>query len=181
MKTLILGGARSGKSAYAEQQALESGQPVTVIATARADDAEMAARIAHHQARRPKEWATAEAPIALGAAIRQHAQADRVVLIDCLTVWLANLLFSEAHDFPETGLITPPALFEQELASLLAAIDEAPGTVYLVSNEVGLGIVPLGAVNRWFVDEAGRLNQAIAQRCQRAVFIAAGLPLQLKG
>lgn len=181
MKTLVLGGARSGKSAYAEQQALLAQAPVTVIVTARADDAEMAARIAHHQAQRPGAWKTVEAPIALGAAIRAQAQPGQTLVIDCLTVWLANLLFAAGTDYPETGTIAAPEIFVEERASLLAAVAEAPGEIWMVSNEVGLGIVPLGAINRWFVDEAGRLNQALAQICDRAVFVAAGLPLVLKG
>src|SRR5690606_26623244 len=97
----------------------------------------------------------------------QHSKPDTVVLVDCLTVWLANLLFSEQKDFPEIGIIIPPACFQLERDALLQALDEAQGDVILVSNEVGQGIVPQGAVSRWFVDEAGRLNQAVAAMCDR--------------
>jgi adenosylcobinamide kinase/adenosylcobinamide-phosphate guanylyltransferase len=122
-----------------------------------------------------------EEPLALGDAIKQWSAPDRLVLIDCLTVWLSNLLFSQAQEFPEVGAIIPPARFHEERECFLQALEQAEGDVVLVSNEVGMGIVPQGAVSRWFVDEAGRLNQAVAARCERAVFVAAGLPLVLKG
>ncbi|WP_432723469.1 bifunctional adenosylcobinamide kinase/adenosylcobinamide-phosphate guanylyltransferase [Jeongeupia wiesaeckerbachi] len=182
MNTLILGGARSGKSALAEGLALASGLEVVVIATAalRHDDAEMTARIAHHRDRRPAAWATVEEPLALGEAIRREAMSGRLVLVDCLTVWLANLLF-DGRDHAETGIVALPARLNAEREALLAALAEVQGDVVLVANEVGLGIVPLGAINRAFVDEAGRLNQAVAAVCDNAVFVAAGLPLMLKG
>jgi adenosylcobinamide kinase/adenosylcobinamide-phosphate guanylyltransferase len=94
---------------------------------------------------------------------------------------LSNLLFADACEFPEVGAVTPPAVFLRERAALLSALERAKGDVVLVSNEVGMGIVPQGAVSRWFVDEAGRLNQEVAARCERVVFVAAGLPLTLKG
>ncbi|MBM3117531.1 bifunctional adenosylcobinamide kinase/adenosylcobinamide-phosphate guanylyltransferase [Jeongeupia naejangsanensis] len=183
MTTLILGGARSGKSALAERLAQASGLEVVVIATAsqRQDDAEMAARIAHHRDRRPANWITIEEPLALGGAIRREATPGRLVLVDCLTVWLANLLFSDGADHAETGVVDLPARLGAERDALLAALADVPGDVVLVANEVGLGIVPLGAINRAFVDEAGRLNQAVAAACGNAVFVAAGLPLVLKG
>jgi len=181
IRTLIVGGARSGKSAYAEQLAAQSGKDVAYIATAQAGDPEMAARIAHHRQRRDSRWTTVEAPMALGDAIARCSAPEVVVLVDCLTVWLSNLLFSEPRDFPEVGHIEPPPAFEQQRARFLQSLEQAAGDVILVSNEVGLGIVPQGAVSRWFVDEAGRLNQAVAARCERAVFVAAGLPLVLKG
>ncbi|AOY00772.1 bifunctional adenosylcobinamide kinase/adenosylcobinamide-phosphate guanylyltransferase [Jeongeupia sp. USM3] len=181
--TLILGGARSGKSALAERLALASGRDIAVIVTAtrHPGDAEMAARIAHHRARRPAGWTTVEAPLALADAIRREATPGRLVLVDCLTVWLANLLFSDGAEHPETGVIALPARLAVERDALLAALAEVPGDVVLVANEVGLGIVPLGAINRAFVDEAGRLNQAVAALCDNAAFVAAGLPLMLKG
>lgn len=181
MRTLILGGARSGKSAHAEALAAASGKEVAYIATARDGDEEMAARIARHRAQRDPAWITVEETMALGDAIQHWSAPQRVVLVDCLTVWLSNLLFSEAKEFPEVGAIDPPAAFAQQRATLLAALETATGDVILVSNEVGLGIVPQGAVSRWFVDEAGRLNQEVAARCERALWIAAGLPLVLKG
>jgi adenosylcobinamide kinase/adenosylcobinamide-phosphate guanylyltransferase len=178
-RTLIIGGARSGKSAYAEQLAARAGKPVVYIATAAAGDSEMAERIAQHRQRRDPDWITVEEPIALGAAIARHAGA--LVLVDCLTVWLSNLLFSQHTEFPEVGAIDAPPAFEQQRAGLLQAVEQASGDLILVSNEVGLGVVPLGAVSRWFVDQSGRLNQALAARCERVVFMAAGLPLALKG
>jgi adenosylcobinamide kinase/adenosylcobinamide-phosphate guanylyltransferase len=181
--TLVLGGARSGKSAHAEALASASGREVVYIATAQPgrSDGEMAQRIAHHRAGRPAHWTTIEEPIALGGAILQWSAPSRVVLVDCLTLWLSNLLFSGAEAFPETGVITLPPLFHAQRQALLDAIASASGDVIFVSNEVGMGIVPMGAVSRAFVDEQGRLNQAVAAACGRAVFVAAGLPLVLKG
>ncbi|MDQ2820084.1 MAG: bifunctional adenosylcobinamide kinase/adenosylcobinamide-phosphate guanylyltransferase [Pseudomonadota bacterium] len=181
--TLVLGGARSGKSGHAEALAFASGRDVVYIATANAGarDSEMADRIAHHRASRPVHWTTVEEPISVGAAIARASTPDCVVLVDCLTLWLSNLLFSSAGTYPDTGVITLPPLFYQERAALLTALASASGDVILVSNEVGMGIVPMGAVTRAFVDEQGRLNQAVAATCDRALFIAAGLPLVLKG
>jgi adenosylcobinamide kinase / adenosylcobinamide-phosphate guanylyltransferase len=180
-RTFILGGARSGKSAHAEKLATESGKHVVYIATAQAQDGEMAARIAHHRARRDQAWTTVEEPLALGAAIRRWSAPDKLLLIDCLTIWLSNLLFLQQRDYPEVGEIVPPARFHEEREDFLLALEQARGDLVIVSNEVGMGIVPQGAVSRWFVDEAGRLNQAVAVRCERAFWIAAGLPLALKG
>ncbi|MHB9119094.1 MAG: bifunctional adenosylcobinamide kinase/adenosylcobinamide-phosphate guanylyltransferase [Burkholderiales bacterium] len=170
MKELILGGARSGKSALAEKRARESGLDVAYIATATAGDGEMAQRIAHHRARRPEGWALVEEPIRLAAALQQHAAAGRCLLVDCLTLWLNNLL-AEADE----------AVFRRERDALLAALPGLPGRILLVSNEVGMGIVPLGELSRRFCDEAGRLHQELAQVCGRVTFVAAGLPLILKG
>ena len=180
--TLVLSGARSGKSAHAEALAAAPGRDVVYIATAQAgrSDGEMAQRIAHHRASRPAHWTTVEETIHLGAAINQYASPSRVVLVDCLTLWLSNVLFADAQDYPETGPITLPALFHAERRTLLDAIAQAAGDVIFVSNEVGMGIVPMGAVSRAFVDEQGRLNQSVAAACDRALFIAAGLPLVLK-
>lgn len=184
-RTLLIGGARSGKSAHAEQLALGAGKSIVYIATARIDDDdgddEMRNRIAHHRARRDASWQTVEEPLALGDAIARHASPQTLVLVDCLTVWLSNLLFSEGGDFPEIGTIVSPACFARERASLLQALEQAAGDVILVTNEVGQGVVPMGAVSRWFVDEAGRLNQDVAARCDCVRLIVAGLPLALKG
>jgi len=170
MRTLILGGARSGKSALAERIAIESGRDVVYIATARAGDAEMHERIAHHRARRPAHWECVEEPLALATALRDRAQDDRCVLVDCLTLWLANLL------------VEPDATrFERERGALLDVLPTLPGQTLIVSNETGLGVVPMGALTRRFVDEAGRLHQELARRCDRVLFVAAGLPLVLKG
>lgn len=180
-RTLVIGGARSGKSAHAEKLATESGKQVVYIATAHAGDAEMAARIAHHRQRRQAGWTTVEEGMALGEVIARWSTPERVLLVDCLTVWLSNLLFSAQQDFPEIGEIVPPARFLEERASLLQALQQAAGDVILVSNEVGMGVIPQGAVSRWFVDEAGRLNQTVAALCDRAVLVVASLPLALKG
>jgi adenosylcobinamide kinase/adenosylcobinamide-phosphate guanylyltransferase len=180
-RSLILGGARSGKSAYAEKVAAQSGKEVVYIATGQAGDTEMAERIALHRAQRPAHWHTVEEPLALADALRQWRAAGRLVLVDCLTLWLSNLLFSDGAQYPDVGRIELPSRFHRERAALLEALAEAQGEVLLVSNEVGLGIVPYGAVSRAFADEAGRLNQAVAAQCDSVVFIAAGLPLPLKG
>lgn len=180
-RTLILGGARSGKSAHAEAVAAASGKTVIYVATAQAFDCEMKNRIAQHRLSRNSNWQTIEEPLELGSVIARESAPDRVLLVDCLTVWLSNLLFSEARDYPEVGAIHPPDIFHAQRSQLLDALDNMAGDIILVSNEVGLGIIPQGAISRWFVDEAGRLNQAVAAKCERAVFVAAGLPLMLKG
>jgi adenosylcobinamide kinase/adenosylcobinamide-phosphate guanylyltransferase len=143
---------------------------VVYIATAQPRDGEMADRIAHHRARRPADWACVEEPLALADALRRHARADRCVLVDCLTLWLSNLL----------GEADAPC-FERERSALLDTLPQLPGEVLLVSNEVGMGVVPMGELSRRFVDEAGRLHQALAAACDRVIFVAAGLPLTLKG
>jgi adenosylcobinamide kinase / adenosylcobinamide-phosphate guanylyltransferase len=170
VRTLILGGARSGKSALAERLAHESGQLVVYIATAQAHDAEMATRIAHHRDRRPAHWQSVEEPLALADTLRAYARPDRCVLVDCLTLWLSNLLGDTDHK-----------RFEREREALLDVLPVLPGELLFVSNEVGLGVVPMGELTRRFVDEAGRLHQAMAARCDRVLFVAAGLPLSLKG
>lgn len=165
MKQLIIGGARSGKSGLAERLARESRLPVSYIATAEARDQEMAARIAHHQARRPPGWHTVEEPLHLAACLQQHADSGRCVLVDCLTLWLTNVLLADQ---------------EGEVADLLATLPTLPGEIILVSNEVGWGIVPINALARRFADEQGRLNQQLAACCERVTLVAAGLPLVLK-
>jgi len=180
-RTLIIGGARSGKSAHAEQLAAASGKNVIYVATAQAGDDEMQHRIAHHRRRRDAGWQTVEEPIALGDVIERYGAADTLLLIDCLTVWLSNLLFAERAAFPDIGVIVPPSCFAEQRARFLQALEHAAGDVVLVANEVGQGVVPQGAVSRWFVDEAGRLNQEVAARCERATWVVAGLPQMLKG
>lgn len=171
--TLILGGARSGKSTYAEQLAKDSGLPVTYIATAQVYDSEFSQRIAHHRNRRPVEWQLVEEPFFLADAIRRHASPDRCLLVDCLTLWLAQWICDDCH---------PPQdkTWEAEQQELLDLLPTLLGNIILVSNEVGMGIVPLGEINRRFQDAQGRLNQAVAALSQRAMFMAAGFPLQLK-
>jgi adenosylcobinamide kinase/adenosylcobinamide-phosphate guanylyltransferase len=168
MRELILGGARSGKSALAVRLARSSGLAVTVVATATAGDAEMAERIARHRAARPPAWRVVEEPIALAATLRADCTADRLVIVDCLTLWLSNLLLAEAP-------------LESERAGFLDALPGLPGRILLVANEVGLGIVPENALARRFRDEAGALNQALALLCDRVTLVTAGLPIVLKG
>lgn len=181
MIELILGGARSGKSALAEKTARESGFRVTYLATAQAGDREMAERIHHHQARRPSEWGLVEEPLHLAEALRQHAATDRCLLVDCLTLWLSNLVFQGAAGGQlERGEPLDCPLLRGELKSLQETLPRLPGHIILVSNEVGLGVVPMGALSRFYVDENGRLNQAIAKIADQVTLVAAGLPLILK-
>jgi adenosylcobinamide kinase/adenosylcobinamide-phosphate guanylyltransferase len=183
--TLVLGGARSGKSAYAEKLAIASGKEVVYIATATGGDQEMNARITRHRHDRPASWITVEEPLELAKVINHWTTRERVILVDCLTLWLTNTLFKEGEDTPAVGAISLSPAFTRRRAELLEVIgksnrDHSVGCVILVSNEVGMGIVPLGAASRCFVDEAGRLHQAIAALCDRAVLVVAGLPLALK-
>jgi adenosylcobinamide kinase/adenosylcobinamide-phosphate guanylyltransferase len=171
--TLILGGARSGKSAYAEQLAKDSGLPVTYIATAQVYDAEFGNRVAHHRNRRPAEWNTVEAPHQLANALRNQAADTRCLIVDCLTLWLAQCICPECT--PAEGVN-----WQEQRAAFLEVLTDLPGTIILVSNEVGMGIVPLGEINRQFQDEQGRLNQAVARIADQVFFVAAGLPLKLK-
>jgi len=170
MQQLILGGARSGKSRLAEKLAIDSALPVIYIATSQPLDGEMSERVAIHRQRRPAEWRLVEEPIELARVLRENAAPGRCLLVDCLTLWLTNLLML---DNPER------LAFERE--ALLQALATLPGEIIFVSNETGLGVVPLGELTRRYVDEAGWLHQAIAERCQRVVLTVAGLPLTLKG
>ncbi len=170
MHSLILGGARSGKSRYAEQLAQRSGQDVVYIATAAAGDGEMAARIRQHQQSRPTEWLTIEEPLALARVLSEQAASEKVILVDCLTLWVTNLLCCEDE-----------ARFTVETDALLAQVRTLPGHIIFVSNEVSLGVVPMGELSRRFVDEAGRLHQRLAAQLGNVVFITAGLPLAMKG
>jgi adenosylcobinamide kinase/adenosylcobinamide-phosphate guanylyltransferase len=170
MHELVLGGARSGKSRLAEQRAADSGLRVTYVATSQALDGEMAARIEHHRARRPAHWGLVEEPLALAQVLREQAAPERCLLVDCLTLWLTNLL-----------MLDDAARLAAERQALLETLPELPGRVILVSNETGLGVVPLGELSRRYVDEAGWLHQALAAACQRVTFTVAGLPMVLKG
>jgi adenosylcobinamide kinase/adenosylcobinamide-phosphate guanylyltransferase len=178
---LIVGGARSGKSALAEQHAEASGMPVIYIATGQAGDAEMTQRIAHHQQRRPAHWTLVEEPLFLADSLRKHATENTCVIVDCLTLWLTNLLCHVDENVSATSTTSGNRiLFERETAELIAALADVPGHIILVSNEVGWGIVPMGELSRVFTDEQGRLNQRIAQLAQRVTLVVAGLPLALK-
>jgi len=170
MLELILGGARSGKSRFAERLAAESGLAVTYIATSQALDGEMSARIAHHRQRRPVHWSLMEEPLQLARVLREQAAPQRCLLVDCLTLWLTNLL-----------MLDDAARLAEARDALLECLPELPGRIILVSNETGLGVVPLGELTRRYVDEAGWLHQAVADRAQRVTFMVAGLPMTLKG
>lgn len=169
MKTLILGGVRSGKSRLAERFATESTLPVTYIATATVQDGEMQARIDEHCSRRPSHWSIVEEPLHLSAILRQHAADGECMLVDCLTLWLTNLLMANDE-----------AQFKHERETLLSILPTLPGKIILVSNETNMGITPLGALSRRYCDEAGTLHQEIAQICERVILTVAGLPHILK-
>jgi adenosylcobinamide kinase/adenosylcobinamide-phosphate guanylyltransferase len=164
--TLVLGGARSGKSRFAEELIESTEQSALYLATAEPGDDEMRTRIAAHRARRGTRWTTVEEPLELVNILL--AEATRPVLIDCLTLWLSNLLGAKR----DIGF---------EIERLLSVLPKAQTPVVMVANEVGLGIVPDNRMAREFRDHAGRLNQSVARRAQRVIFMAAGLPLALKG
>ena len=164
---LVLGGARSGKSRYAQARAEATGLDRCFIATAQGFDDEMQDRITRHRQDRDALWQTVEAPMALADAICANAAPRRVLLIDCLTLWTSNLLLGDRDIDAATD-------------NLVAAIAAAPGPIILVANEVGLGIVPDNALARRFRDEAGRLHQRLAAQAGRVVFMVAGLPMQVK-
>lgn len=164
---LVLGGARSGKTRHALHLAEAAGVRPVYVATATAFDEEMQARIDAHKAERDERWTTIEASLALPEAIRAQAGPDCVLLVDCLTLWLNNLMFGEADVATATD-------------ALCSALQQASGPVILVSNEIGLGLVPETPLGRRFRDAQGRLNQRVAEVAQRVTFVAAGLPLQLK-
>jgi adenosylcobinamide kinase/adenosylcobinamide-phosphate guanylyltransferase len=169
MKELILGGVRSGKSRLAEQRARDSGLQVLYIATAiAAGDSELEERVRQHRARRPATWTVVEEPLALGDALRAHASLQRCLVVECLTLWLTNLL------------CTAPDRLERERLSLLGSMPALAGDIILVSNETGLGVVPLGVLSRRFVDASGELHQSLAAMCDRVTLAVAGLPFRLK-
>ncbi len=164
---LVLGGARSGKSRFAQAQAEALPGQLVYVATAQALDTEMEDRIARHRADRGPRWRTVEAPLDLAGAIAAESRADCVLLVDCLTLWASNLMLGE-EDIPSA------------ISGLIAAMATALDKIILVSNEVGLGVVPDNALARRFRDVAGEINQAVAARAERVIFVAAGLPVMLK-
>ena len=171
---LVLGGARSGKSAFAERLVTETGLSRHYIATGRAFDDEMRARIAKHRDDRGNGWETHEEPLALAARIADVAREDRAVLVDCLTLWLTNWLM------PVESTDADQQAWASQSATFLRALREAPGPVILVGNEIGLGVIPMGREVRAFVDALGVLNQQVAGACSRMTLMVAGLPLSLK-
>ena len=168
-RTLILGGIRSGKSALAEAEAAARGCKVVYVATATANDAEMADRIARHQRRRPDDWELDEEPVALGGVLARHRKEAPCLLIDCMSLWLGNLLGAEE------------GALAREREDFLAQLERYSGPLVIVSNEVGMGVIGMEALTRRFCDELGWLNQALAQRCDQVVLSVAGLPQVLKG
>ena len=164
---LVLGGARSGKSRYAERAIETAAGGGLYLATGTPGDAEMAARIAAHRARRGPTWVTIEETLEIARVVADEGRSDRPILVDCLTLWLSNLMQADRD-------------VETEIERLMAALASTDGPVLLVANEVGLGIVPETALGRAFRDHAGRLNQRIAAAADRVLFVAAGLPMLLK-
>jgi adenosylcobinamide kinase/adenosylcobinamide-phosphate guanylyltransferase len=181
----ILGGARSGKSDYALELArhLAGDQPVLFVATAQAGDEEMAERIARHRSERPDHWQTLEAPRNVGAMLMTYlAQAESqpaVIIVDCLTLLVSNVLFA-GEDTETEPFLQIQARMDGEVEALLAAASAANRPVIVVSNEVGLGIVPLGRISRAYQDLIGRANRQVAAAAERALFLLAGIPLDLK-
>ncbi|MEQ7919263.1 bifunctional adenosylcobinamide kinase/adenosylcobinamide-phosphate guanylyltransferase [Xanthomonas sp. WHRI 1810A] len=170
MLQLILGGARSGKSRLAERLANDTGLDVIYIATSQPLDGEMNQRVALHRQRRPLHWGLIEEPLELARVLKDNAHDGRCLLVDCLTLWLTNLL-----------MLDDPQHLSQARDALLDSLATLPGEIIFVSNETGMGVVPLGELTRRYVDEAGWLHQALAEQCQRVVLTVAGLPMTLKG
>ena len=167
---LILGGTRSGKSLLAEQLAEGSELEVHYVATAEAGDGSMAARIAKHREQRPASWPLIEEPFELSSVIAEMANPNRLLLIDCLSLWLTNWLLKDDR-----------AAWQAQKAAFLFALEQASGPVILVSNETNMGVVPMGELSREFCDQTGLLHQQVAKRCDRVVLAIAGLPQVLKG
>lgn len=168
MKTLVLGGVRSGKSRIAAGLAARTKLSVVVFATARGNDEQMRARIESHRRSRPAHWRVVEEPVHLASVLRREAR-DTVLLVDCLTLWLTNLICRD-----------DPALFDTERAALLSFVDDCPSELVLVSNETNMGVHPMGDLGRRFCDEAGVLHQELAGRCDSVILAVAGLPHFLK-
>ncbi len=170
MIELILGGARSGKSGYAQQCAIDNDKPVLLIATATADDNEMRQRINLHKQQRPNEIEVIEEPLALSAVLTHPGNSNKSILIDCLTLWVSNLLLEYKEKIEDAT----------EFTAFINCLDTVNADVYIVSNEVGMGIIPLGHLNRIYCDAVGRLHQAIAAKAQRVTLMVAGLPHSIK-
>jgi len=169
MRELILGGIRSGKSKLAEQHATDSDLQVVYVATAQVRDEEMQRRVEEHRSRRPDNWLLVEVGQNLGEVLLREASAQRCVLVDCLTLWLTQLLCDASEQ-----------VLRRECAALLEVLPQLPGHIILVSNETNMGIVPMGELSRRYCDEAGRLHQQVAALCERVILTVAGLPLVVK-
>ncbi len=169
MIELILGGAKSGKTAHALECAVNTGLPVTYVATATSGDEEMADRIANHKAERPDHWGLIEEPVRLAQIVDIHAVLGQCIIIDCLTLWFTNLLFNDDGD-----------LFARQTEAFLLAMENSKGHIIMVSNETGLGIVPVNKMSRQFCDAAGLMHQRLASISTRVRMVIAGLPLELK-
>ncbi|MBV1872671.1 MAG: bifunctional adenosylcobinamide kinase/adenosylcobinamide-phosphate guanylyltransferase [Gammaproteobacteria bacterium] len=169
MKQLVLGGARSGKSRHAEKLAEKSTKSVFYLATANAGDSEMSSRIALHQQQRPAHWQLIEEELFLAKALQKIDAIDHCILVDCLTLWVSNLL---CHNNAQ--------LLAEQKATLINMLPNLKSDIIFVSNEVGHGIVPMGELNRRFVDESGWLHQDLTTACDKVDFVMAGLPLSLK-
>ena len=191
MKTLLIGGARSGKSALALRWSGERSTSVCTLVTGTESDPEMSARIAAHRRERPAHWRVREEPVYLGRALREEAgsttqvlasvppslsASDTLVLVDCLTLWISNCLWPPDQATADADF----AIWRRERADFLDALAECKSNVIIVTNEVGTGIVPNNASSRVFRDEQGWLNQAVAAVCDEVFFVTAGLPLRLK-
>ncbi len=176
---LILGGARSGKSSYAESLAIlaaeSSNKTISYLATAIAQDDEMKARIKRHQLDRPKDWKVIEEPLLLTEKLNQLNDNNQLIIIDCMTLWITNWLCLNEGDG-----VNNLSSWEQEKSTFISQLKKSKATILIVSNETGSGIIPLGTLNRQFVDHAGWLNQEIAQVSQQVTLVVAGLPLELK-
>jgi len=173
MLELVLGGARSGKSGYAQDCAIDNKQPILLIATATADDEEMQQRIKLHQQTRPSDIAVIEEPLQLSNTLQAHCNTEKTIIVDCLTLWLSNLLLQDETDLENS--------FEYKaLINNLELLSQAKANIYLVSNEVGMGIIPLGKLNRIYCDAVGHLHQAIAKHAQRVTLMVAGLAHSIK-
>jgi len=174
MLELILGGARSGKSGYAEKCALDNQQPTLLIATATADDGEMLQRIDLHKKQRDDAIEVIEEPLQLAKVLIENIDSNKTIIVDCLTLWLSNLLLKHEADVETCDE------FEAFIESLSAVSAESKSNIYIVSNEVGMGIIPLGHLNRIYCDAVGQLHQAIAASAQRVTLMVAGLPHSIK-
>jgi adenosylcobinamide kinase/adenosylcobinamide-phosphate guanylyltransferase len=170
MKSLILGGVKSGKSRFAEQLATQLEHPVVYIATAQAWDNEMLERIRIHQQQRPSQWKTIETPLHLAATLKQEDEPNRTILVDCLTLWITQLLCKDN-----------PSLLAQELNAFQTLLPTLQANLILVSNETNMGVIPIDALSRRFCDTAGKLHQQLTPVMDSVVLTVAGLPLYIKG